>query len=187
MADRNLSVVLGPRILGKEAFEAQREQMSKEAGSVGLGDAFNKPFVPNVTEDADFSEQPPVEAAVQLTKRQQRQQRQQRKQAAAGKASVPSGKGKGTAPKPPKSEAGKGKKNAPKTVEFSESDAVRLLTADANIWPKILDAETKRPEGPRLAVATALLDAGGKAKREVMPKEIIALIKGMLNLDPTAE
>ena len=65
------------------------------------------------------------------------------------------------------------KKSAPKTVAFTEAEVEAQLAADANVWDTVLDAESKRPEGPRIAVAALILAAAERAETNPIPESIV--------------
>ncbi len=72
----------------------------------------------------------------------------------------------------PAPKAGK-KGRAPKTVSFTEAEVEAQLQDDANVWDTIIDAESKRPEGPRVAVAALILAAVDRADKNPVPATII--------------
>lgn len=65
------------------------------------------------------------------------------------------------------------KKREPKVAAgFSEEEAVTTLAANPNAWERILGQEVKRPDGVRMAIAKAVLEAGATATRPKMSKAI---------------
>lgn len=159
MSKVNLSVALGPRVLGAAAFAKQQIAASKESGSVGLGAEHDKKFVSR------------VKPAVVV---------EEKKVAAPAKVAVPKGKG---APKKPVVKSGpKAKAAKPTATSFSEADVERLLTADANAWPQILERETERAEGVRPKVAQLILEAAPNAQHTPVPPEILATLTAAATL-----
>lgn len=70
---------------------------------------------------------------------------------------------------------------APKVAAaMSEKEAADVLKADPNEWTRVLELETKRPDGVRLQVAKALLAAGPKAKRTPMPKKFVTRLEKLV-------
>lgn len=74
---------------------------------------------------------------------------------------------------------------APKPVDvgFSEGEIDAMLAEDANLWPSVLDAESKRPDGPRAAVAAMLIAAAPKADAQPMPASILAELETIATIE----
>lgn len=64
-------------------------------------------------------------------------------------------------------------KPAPKKVAFTEDEVQHLLEVDPDQWSAIVDAESKRPDGPRPAVAAIILGFVSETKANPIPEAII--------------
>ena len=73
----------------------------------------------------------------------------------------------------PEKEKGKGKAKSG-DVSFSEGEVESMLTDDPNQWSVIIDAEAKRPDGPRPAVAALVLSVAELATDNPVPAPIMA-------------
>lgn len=89
-----------------------------------------------------------------------------------------------TAPKPPvDAEAPRApKKAAPSKEEmgYSEGDVESMLAADANMWDVVIDAESKRSEGPRAAVAAMVLAAADRTTVKPVPDGVLVYLEKLI-------
>lgn len=142
-------MLLGKRVLGVEGAAAQREKEgvpTQGVTTVRLG----KRLLGGAKSDSK-----PVAATANRV--------------ASSPASVP--------PEPPLSKAEKAAAKraarAPKTASFTEAEVEAQLQDDPNVWDTIIDAESKRPEGPRVAVAALILAAADRAEKNPIPATIL--------------
>lgn len=70
--------------------------------------------------------------------------------------------------------AARAKGKPERAVGFSEGEVESMLTDDPNQWSVIVDAESKRPEGPRPAVAALVLSVAELATENPVPAPILA-------------
>lgn len=210
------AIVLGPGVLGKEAFEKQQQQIATEGGAIGIGPELQKPFVPRVAGakpttviagqapltpglPADLGAAQRARQAVldeqrRVADEQAAEARRRLEAAIATKAAKKAAKNAAKAAQPGKPSAPPKPDPAPVTpmsappvISFSETDVQQLLASNPQEWKVVLEAEAKRPEGPRPSVADMVLALPENVLADI-PVDVIAQLRELVvPHNPSAE
>lgn len=68
----------------------------------------------------------------------------------------------------------------PAVLSYTEDEVFAMLEQDANLWPKVLDAESKRPDGPRPAIAALVLSIVDRAVDVPVPEEVLTELEALV-------
>lgn len=150
-----MSITLGHRLIGKEQAEKQQRQLSDQQGG----------------------------GAIQLGDRLFRKKNAARVEAVAAPVTTPA-PGK---QKVPRATANKVPQPAPvvevvaePVASLAESEVETMLAMDPNAWDKVCEAESKRAEGWRPAVANMVLNAAPEATAKPIPEAVLDVLKAVV-------
>lgn len=163
-----MSIILGPKLIGKEAAAKAQAAFVDESGggAIQLGTKLlegNEKFAKRRAEALASLpvSHPSSTAPVEL-------------------APVPAPRPRATGNKVPKPKAEIAKAPVPMgapQASYSEQDIEVMLATDPNQWDLVCQTESERPDGWRPAVATMVLNAAPDAKDKPIPAPVVAELK----------